>query len=56
VKIVAIGGGPASLYFAILTKKADPSHEIVVLERNRPDGLGLLGHALRRHQGRGQAG
>jgi anthraniloyl-CoA monooxygenase len=45
VKIVAIGGGPASLYFAILTKKADPSHEIVVLERNRPDdtlGFGVV--------------
>ena len=45
VKIVAIGGGPASLYFAILTKKADPSHEIVILERNRPDdtfGFGVV--------------
>ena len=45
MKIVAIGGGPASLYFAILTKKADPSHEIVILERNRPDdtfGFGVV--------------
>jgi anthraniloyl-CoA monooxygenase len=45
VKIVAIGGGPASLYFAILTKKADPSQEIVILERNRPDdtfGFGVV--------------
>ncbi len=32
-----IGGGPAGLYTAVLMKKADPRHEIVVLERNRPD-------------------
>ena len=36
MKIVCIGGGPAGLYFAILMKKADPSHEITVYERNRP--------------------
>ena len=36
VKIVCIGGGPAGLYFAILMKKQDPRHEIVVIERNRP--------------------
>ena len=32
-----MGGGPAGLYFGILMKKADPSHRIVVYERNRPD-------------------
>jgi anthraniloyl-CoA monooxygenase len=37
VKIAVVGGGPAGLYFALLMKKADPRHEVVVLERNRPD-------------------
>ena len=37
MKVVTVGGGPAGLYFAILMKRADPSHEIVVLERNGPD-------------------
>ena len=35
MRIACIGGGPAGLYFAILMKKADPSHEITVYERNR---------------------
>jgi anthraniloyl-CoA monooxygenase len=45
VKIVSIGGGPAGLYFAILMKKADRAHDVVVLERNRPDdtfGFGVV--------------
>jgi len=45
VKITSIGGGPAGLYLAILMKKADPSHEIRVIERNRPDdtfGFGVV--------------
>ncbi len=37
MKINIIGGGPAGLYFAILMKKADPSHHIQVIERNGPD-------------------
>jgi anthraniloyl-CoA monooxygenase len=36
MKIVCIGGGPAGLYFALLMKQQDPSHEIVVVERNLP--------------------
>ena len=45
MKIVSVGGGAAGLYFAILMKKADPAHEITVLERNRPDdtfGFGVV--------------
>src|SRR3989449_1696634 len=45
MRIVSIGGGPAGLYFAILMKRADPSHEIVVVERNRADdtfGFGVV--------------
>ena len=36
MKITCIGGGPAGLYFALLMKKQDPSHDIAVVERNRP--------------------
>jgi anthraniloyl-CoA monooxygenase len=45
MRIVSIGGGPAGLYFAILMKKADASHDIVVVERNRADdtfGFGVV--------------
>ena len=37
MKIHIIGAGPAGLYFAILMKKADPSREITIYERNGPD-------------------
>ncbi|HKZ81423.1 MAG TPA: FAD-dependent monooxygenase [Pyrinomonadaceae bacterium] len=37
MKISIIGGGPAGLYLAILLKKAGPSHQITVYERNGPD-------------------
>ena len=37
VKIVCLGGGPAGLYFAISMKLRDSDHDIVVIERNRPD-------------------
>lgn len=37
MKIVCLGGGPAGLYFAISMKLRDPSHEVVVIERNRAD-------------------
>jgi anthraniloyl-CoA monooxygenase len=45
VRIVCIGGGAAGLYFAILMKKAKPSHDVTVLERNRFDdtfGFGVV--------------
>ena len=37
MKINIIGGGPAGLYFAILMKRAEPSHQIRIFERNGPD-------------------
>ena len=36
MKIQIIGGGPAGLYFAILMKQSDPTHEITICERNGP--------------------
>ena len=36
MRIACLGGGPAGLYFAILAKKAHPSWDVTVLERNRP--------------------
>ncbi|MGE3927201.1 MAG: bifunctional salicylyl-CoA 5-hydroxylase/oxidoreductase [Lautropia sp.] len=36
MKITCLGGGPAGLYFALLMKRADPNHQIKVIERNRP--------------------
>ncbi len=36
MKINIIGGGPAGLYFAILMKQQDASHEITIYERNAP--------------------
>ncbi len=45
MNIVAIGGGPAALYFGILMKKADPAHAITIIERNQLDdtfGFGVV--------------
>ncbi len=37
MRVACLGGGPAGLYVAISLKLRDPSHEITVVERNRPD-------------------
>ena len=37
MRIGVLGGGPAGLYFALLAKRADPAHELTVVERNAPD-------------------
>ena len=37
MKIVCIGAGPAGLYCAISMKLRNPTHEVLVIERNRPD-------------------
>jgi len=37
VHYAVLGGGPSGLYFALLAKKANPSDEILVVERNPPD-------------------
>src|SRR5881296_2930936 len=45
MKIVCVGGGAAGLYFALLMKKADPAHDILVVERNGPHdtfGFGVV--------------
>jgi anthraniloyl-CoA monooxygenase len=38
MRVVCLGGGPAGLYFAILTKLRDPASDVVVVERN-PRGV-----------------
>ena len=45
MRIAVVGGGPGGLYFAALTKRLDPRHEITVWERNAPDdtfGFGVV--------------
>jgi anthraniloyl-CoA monooxygenase len=37
MRVACLGGGPGGLYFAISLKLRDPSHEVTVIERNRPD-------------------
>lgn len=45
MKVRIVGGGPAGLYLALLMKKTDPGHDVVVHERNRADdtfGFGVV--------------
>ncbi|HVL87442.1 MAG TPA: FAD-dependent monooxygenase, partial [Candidatus Thermoplasmatota archaeon] len=45
MRTTIVGGGPGGLYTAILLRKADPSHDVTVLERNRLDdtfGFGVV--------------
>ena len=45
MRIASVGGGPGGLYAAILMKRADPTRDVVVYERNRPDdtfGFGVV--------------
>ncbi len=37
MKIVILGGGPAGLYSGLLLKKANPKHDITIIERNPAD-------------------
>jgi anthraniloyl-CoA monooxygenase len=36
MRVACLGAGPAGLYFAISLKLRDPSHDVLVVERNRP--------------------
>ena len=36
MRILCLGGGPAGLYFALLMKQQNPTHQVTVIERNRP--------------------
>src|SRR5262245_23474476 len=45
LRIACVGGGPGGLYLALLMKRADPRHEILVIERNGPEdtfGFGVV--------------
>lgn len=44
-RIACVGGGPGGLFFATLAKTSDPSRDVVVFDRNRPDdtfGFGVV--------------
>src|SRR5919198_741554 len=36
MKTLVVGGGPGGLYLGLLLKKADPRHDVTVVERNAP--------------------
>src|SRR5437667_1713191 len=37
MKIIILGAGPAGLYAGLLIKKANPAHDITIIERNPAD-------------------
>ncbi|HKT39912.1 MAG TPA: FAD-dependent monooxygenase, partial [Ktedonobacterales bacterium] len=37
MRITVLGGGPAGLYCSLLLKKANPAHQVRLVERNAPD-------------------
>src|SRR4030095_1550450 len=37
MRAAVLGGGPGGLNFAITLKLRDPSHDVVMIERNRPN-------------------
>ena len=37
MKITILGGGPAGLYSGLLIKKANPAHDVTIIERNAAD-------------------
>lgn len=45
MRVAVVGGGPGGLFFATLIRRADPSIEVTVFERNRADdtfGFGVV--------------
>ena len=45
MRVAVVGGGPGGLFFATLLRRADPSIEVTVFERNRADdtfGFGVV--------------
>ncbi|MFL6052829.1 MAG: FAD-dependent monooxygenase [Actinoallomurus sp.] len=45
MRVAVVGGGPGGLFFATLIRRADPSVEVTVFERNRADdtfGFGVV--------------
>ncbi len=45
MRVACVGGGPAGLFLAVLLRKANPAHEVVVYERNGPEdtfGFGVV--------------